>query len=109
MAFQNNFVFNEANKAQVLELQNSCYSKRIGKVYGDFEVTEVWYDWETHKQIWRLKCVLCGAEKVTHNGKDYRKGRNKGICDCRAEKAGLEKISKYKKEHHNEKSNSYSL
>lgn len=97
MASRNNFVFNEANKAQVLELQKSCYSERVGKVYGDFEVTEVWYNWETRKQMWRLKCILCGAEKVTHNGRDYRKGRNKGICDCRTEKAKLEKIAEKQK------------
>lgn len=37
-------MFNEANKKQVLEMQDQFYSDRVGKVYGDFEVTHVWYD-----------------------------------------------------------------
>ena len=48
-------MFNEANKKQVLEMQDQFYSDRIGKVYGDFEVTRVWYDWETHKQMTELR------------------------------------------------------
>lgn len=79
-------MFNEANKKQVLEMQDQFYSDRIGKVYGDFEVTRVWYDWETHKQMWELTCQKCGRKKVTHNGKDYAKGKNQGICGCETRK-----------------------
>lgn len=78
-------MFNEANKKQVLEMQTEFYSKRIGNVYGDFEVVDIWYDWQSKNQIWRLVCCRCGKEKTTHNGKDYVKGKNKGICNCRAE------------------------
>lgn len=95
-------MFNEANKKQVLELQNDCYSERIGKVYGDFKVEDVWYDWDIHKQIWKLVCQKCGRAKITHNGKDYSKGKNKGICGCEAKKAKMEKVQEIlerKKEH----------
>lgn len=75
-------MFNEANKNQVLDMQDRFYADRLGKVYGDFKVTRVWYDWEAHKQMWELTCQKCGAVKVTHNGKDYVKGKNKGVCGC---------------------------
>lgn len=75
-------MFNEANKKQVLEMQDQFYSDRVGKVYGDFEVTRVWYDWDVHRQMWELTCQKCGRKKITHNGKDYAKGKNRGICGC---------------------------
>ena len=49
-------MFNEANKKQVLEMQDQFYSDRVGKVYGDFEVTRVWYDWDARRQMWELTC-----------------------------------------------------
>lgn len=86
-------MFNEANRDQVIEMQSENYAKRIGQVYGDFTVVDVWYDWESHKQMWRMVCCKCGRERVTSNGADYRKGKNKGICGCEAEKLRLEKIA----------------
>lgn len=77
-------MFNEANKKQVLQLQAECYGDRIGKVYGDYKVIDVWYDWEQHRQMWKLQCQRCGEIKVTKNGKDYAKGKNSGTCRCRA-------------------------
>lgn len=62
--------------------QEMFYQDRIGKRYGCFEVTNVEYDWENHRQVWTLKCVHCGFIKQTHNGKDYAKGKNKGNCKC---------------------------
>lgn len=58
------------------------YAKRIGKVYGCFEVIDVQYDEPTGKQKWVLRCVHCGAQKATLNGRDYVKGRNSGLCKC---------------------------
>ena len=80
-------MINEANMQQILEMQDDFYSQRIGTVYGDFKVVEVWYDWEARKQMWKLECEKCGATKTTHNGRDYRKGKNKGNCGCEAEAA----------------------
>jgi hypothetical protein len=89
---------NKANLKQILEEQETFYSKRIGTVYGDFRVTKVWYDWGNHKQMWELECVKCGKVKITHNGKDYVKGKNRGICTCERDKfkvlKNLEKIKK---------------
>lgn len=90
-------MFNEANRKQVLEMQAECYAKRIGKVYGDFEVVDVWYDWEQKRQMWKLVCQKCGKEKITHNWRDYRKGKNKGVCGCEAEKARSEKVAAQQK------------
>lgn len=85
-------MFNEANKKQVLEMQDQFYSDRVGKVYGDFEVTRVWYDWDARRQMWELTCKKCGRKKITHNGKDYAKGKNHGICGCETrERIELEK------------------
>lgn len=84
-------MINEANMQQVLEMQDDFYSQRIGTVYGDFKVVEVWYDWEARKQMWKLECTKCGAVKITHNGRDYRKGKNKGNCECVADAIRAEK------------------
>lgn len=73
-------MFNEANKQQVLEMQSGFYRERIGKIYGTYKVIDIWYDWEQHRQIWKLQCQKCGAIKVTKNGKDYAKGRNGATC-----------------------------
>lgn len=75
-------MISKSNMEQILEMQDDFYSQRIGTIYGDFKVTNVWYDWETRKQMWKLRCVKCGIEKTTHNGSDYRKGKNKGNCGC---------------------------
>lgn len=92
----------ESNLKQVLEEQEMFYKKRIGTVYGDFKVVDVWYDWENRKQMWKLECVKCGKVKITHNGKDYVKGKNKGNCTCdREQKALLKKSEKIKKEENN--------
>jgi hypothetical protein len=85
---------NESNLRQVLEMQDDFYSQRVGTVYGDYKVIAVWYDWETRKQMWKLECMKCGAIKITHNGRDYRKGKNKGNCECVAEAAKAEKERK---------------
>ena len=93
-------MFNEANKKQVLEMQGQFYADRVGTVYGEVEVTRVWYDWETHKQMWELTCQKCGRKKVTHNGKDYAKGKNRGICGCdvRERKAKEAEAARIKRE-----------
>jgi len=74
----------ESNMRQILDMQDGFYSQRIGTVYGDFRVVDVWYDWKTRRQMWKLECTKCGAVKITHNGRDYRKGKNKGNCECKA-------------------------
>lgn len=93
-------MFNEANKKQVLEMQDQFYSDRAGKVYGDFEVTRVWYDWDAHRQMWEMTCQKCGRKKITHNGKDYAKGKNRGICGCdvRERKAKEAEAARIKRE-----------
>lgn len=76
---------------QILGLQDKWYAERIGKRYGDLEVLDVSYDWEKHKQLWHMRCVLCGKERWTYNGNEYQKGKNSGICRCRQERARKEK------------------
>ena len=55
------------NWEQLQEKQNEHYKNRIGKVYGDFEVVDVEYDYTRRLQKWTLKCVNCGDEKITYN------------------------------------------
>lgn len=64
------------------KMQESFYNDRVGKVYGMYEVVKVEYDEEKRKQTWTMRCVNCGNEKITHNGKDYVKGRNGKTCSC---------------------------
>jgi hypothetical protein len=78
--------------------QKVYYRERVGKVYGCFEVVSVEYDKKLHRQLWTMKCVHCGTVKKTYNGKDYAKGKNKGICKCqRAQKPVFEKPKKIKR------------
>lgn len=63
-----------------LAKNESYYAERIGKVYGDYEVTNVTYDWERRCQIWEMRCIKCGDTRITRNGKEYVKGRVKGLC-----------------------------
>lgn len=78
--------------------QKVYYRERAGKVYGCFEVVSVEYDKKLHRQLWTMKCVHCGTVKKTYNGKDYAKGKNKGICKCqRAQKPVFEKPKKIKR------------
>lgn len=78
------------------EMQESFYKERIGKVYGMYEVIDVIYDEDKRKQKWVMRCVNCGNEKETYNGKDYVKGRNGNTCVCmRKTKPIIEKESYY--------------
>ena len=92
------FPITESNIEQILSMQQDCYQKRVGTVYGDFKVIDVWYDWDTRKQMWKLECIKCGKIKVTHNGRDYRKGKNRGICTCESEKLKAQKFLEKQKE-----------
>lgn len=71
------------NYDAIVEMQNANYSKRIGQVFGNWEVIKVEYDWELRKQIWTLKCRKCEIEKVTKNHRDLVKGRTTGCYNCR--------------------------
>lgn len=88
---------NELNMKQILDEQSSCYAKRIGTIYGDFKVIDIWYDWDNRKQMWKLECTKCGKIKITYNGKDYTKGKNKGNCEC-GKTQSLKKSPKIKKD-----------
>lgn len=81
------------NWEQLKETQNKHYKNRIGKIYGDFQVVDVEYDYTRRLQKWTLKCLNCGDEKITYNGKDYVKGRSK-YCHCHYEKIAEEKKKK---------------
>lgn len=67
---------NEGNRRR----QREWYARRIGTIYGDFEVADVVYDDVARQQVWTLRCTKCGSTRITRNGEDYRKGRNKGVC-----------------------------
>lgn len=68
------------------EQREEYYRQRIGKQYGDFIVTDVWYNEERHTQVWEMRCVHCGKTRITNWGKEYVKGRAKGICQCQKSK-----------------------
>ena len=65
--------------------RQTYYARRVGEIYGSFEVIAVEYDESKRKQRWTLRCIHCGAIKYTLNGRDYVKGRNSGICKCQRE------------------------
>lgn len=69
----------------IRDLQAMFYADRVGKVYGCFKVVKVEYDNERKKQCWTLRCQLCGYEKITYEGRDFVKGKNKGHCKCQGQ------------------------
>lgn len=78
-----------------LRPQKENYSQWAGKVYGDFEIVKIEWDWYLSQQRALLRCVHCGFEKHTNNPRAFRRG--KGIsqkCQCQKPK----KIEKPKKE-----------
>ena len=81
----------------ITRTQNSNYARRIGQVYGDFKVIDVSYDWAIHAQKWVLVCQKCGEKRVTHSGKDYVKGKNKGVCQTCLHAASLARKSTSRK------------
>jgi hypothetical protein len=82
---------------QILDIQEQAYSDRVGKIYGDFEVVDVAYDWEKRKQLWTMRCTLCGEIRKTYNGREYAKGKNSGTCKCRRRRTLEEKIAEKQK------------
>lgn len=80
----------------VKKVQESFYQERVGKVYGMYEVVAVSYDETKRRQKWTMRCVNCGKEKETYNGKDYVKGKNGNTCTCmRKTKPIIEKENYY--------------
>lgn len=65
-----------------LEQREEAIRNRIGKVYGDYEVTAVEYvqNGDREVQEWTLRCRTCGYTRTTRNGKEYASGKAKGVC-----------------------------
>ena len=88
----------KVNMEQILHQQERCYAEKIGNQYGDFKVCNIWYDWDNRKQVWEMECVKCGNRRTIKNGreffKEYRKGTNRGRCECTINQERLEKCEK---------------
>lgn len=70
-----------------LKMQKTYYPQWEGKIYGDFEIMKVEYDWFLSKQRALLKCVHCGYEKYTNNPREFRRGKaGSQKCDCQKSK-----------------------
>lgn len=83
------------NWEEMLARQREFYPHWEGKVYGDFEMVKIEWDWYLSHQRALLRCVHCGFEKYTNNPRAFRRG--KGVswkCDCQKPK----KSEKTKKE-----------
>lgn len=79
----------------LLAKQQKFYPQWEGKVYGDFEIVKIEFDWFLSTQRALLRCIHCGAEKYTNNPREFRRG--KGISQkCKCQKP--QKIEKIKKE-----------
>ena len=70
-----------------LRAQEEHYPQWEGKIYGDFEIVKVEWDWFLQKQQALLKCTHCGLEKYINDPRAFR--RNKGAsqkCECQKPK-----------------------
>lgn len=84
------------NKKQyetTMNVQQNAYRKYIGRTVGDFNVLDIVYDWGTHKQVWKVKCELCGEIFEKANGYQWSRGKDYSRqCHCRKEKKAREKM-----------------
>ena len=77
-----------------LKAQEDHYPQWAGKVYGDFEIVKIEYDWYLSTQRALLRCTHCGFEKYTNSPRAFRRGKGTSWkCDCQKPK----KIEKPKK------------
>lgn len=77
-----------------LAKQQKFYPQWEGKVYGDFEIVKIEWDWFLSKQRALVRCTHCGAEKYVNSPKNFRKGNISQRCECQKPK----KIENPKKE-----------
>lgn len=79
----------------LLQQQKAFYSQFEGKIYGDFEMVKIEWDWFLRKQRALLRCVHCGFEKYANNPREFRRGKSTSQkCQCQKP----QKIEKPKKE-----------
>lgn len=72
---------------QMLKVQEDAYRKYIGKKFGDYLCENIEYDWGRHKQVWTVRCELCGATAIKENGYQWSRGKTGSmLCNCRAER-----------------------
>lgn len=69
----------EANVRQVMEMQEQAYKERVGQAFGDFVVTNVWYDWDRRTQMWSVMCRECKDETIVPGtiGRDWARGNGR--------------------------------
>lgn len=71
------------NWKDMLARQEEFYPQWEGKIYGDFEIVKIEWDWGEGHQRALLRCIHCGAEKYTNNPRAFRRGSGVGRkCDC---------------------------
>ena len=85
------------NGEYMLKEQNKKYPFWEGKVYGDFEILKIEYDWYLSVQRGHLRCVHCGEEKIINNPADFRRGKG-ASQHCKCQKPPSKKSQKNKKE-----------
>ena len=67
----------------LLAQQEKFYPQYEGKVYGDFEIVKIEWDWFLQRQRALLRCVHCGFEKHTNDPRAFRRGKSVSQkCDC---------------------------
>lgn len=75
------------NWEQMLKIQSESYPQWVGKVYGDFEIVKIEYDWYLSIQRGTVRCIHCGAEKYIKNPADFRRGKGASQrCVCQKPK-----------------------
>lgn len=68
---------------KMLKKQKENYSQWEGKVYGDFEIVKIEWDWYLSHQRALLRCVHCGFEKYTNSPRAFRRGNGMSQkCGC---------------------------
>lgn len=69
-------------------IQERSYTKFLGKVFGDFEVLSIEYDWGKHKQVWAVRCKTCGEISYKPDGYQWSRGKmySRQCKKCRDDK-----------------------
>ena len=91
------------NWEQMLKIQSESYPRWEGKVYGDFKIVKIEYDWYLSVQRGTVRCIHCGAEKHIKNPTDFRRGKGASQkCACQRQKKEIKAPPEYKGEAYRE-------
>lgn len=78
-----------------LRRQEEAYKNYVNRIFGDFVCEKIEYDWGRHKQVWTVRCRMCGEVSEKIDGYQWSRGKTGAmLCHCRKERKAEERRAK---------------